>query len=363
MEIASTNPDRLAGPITNDIGPEINPAGIGSAVTRPILFLVGAILGLAACNQSPAPEDNALQFEIDRSNITVSGISSGAYMAGQYHLAHAKDISGAGLIAGGPYWCAQGSATNALGGCMSGSGLDSSVLVQYARSQSALGGIDSLEHLNGDRLWIFHGARDQVVGGDLTTLAGEFYSQISDDINITTVENVPAPHGLPTIAGGGSCDDMTPTFLNDCGFDAAGALLKAVTTITSDRLETPAGKIVSVDQINASDAGMLDQALLFVPADCAADKACGLHIVFHGCQQSTEFIGDTFVREAGFNEWASANRLLVLYPQVAKSRVASLNPLGCWDWWGYTGERYATREGLQISVVKSMVDRLAGVNE
>jgi hypothetical protein len=35
------------------------------------------------------------------------------------------------------------------------------------------------------------------------------------------------------------------------------------------------------------------------------------------------------------------------------------NPNGCWDWWGYTGAPYHTRNGAQMRAVKAMVDRLA----
>ena len=37
-----------------------------------------------------------------------------------------------------------------------------------------------------------------------------------------------------------------------------------------------------------------------------------------------------------------------------------MNPNGCWDWWGYTGENYATRDGAQIRVIKATLDALAG---
>lgn len=69
-------------------------------------------------------------------------------------------------------------------------------------------------------------------------------------------------------------------------------------------------------------------------------------------------MADAVARGAGFNEWAEANRLVVLYPQAKASRMAPLNPLGCWDWWGYTDEDYATRDGAQIKAVQAMVDRL-----
>jgi len=42
---------------------------------------------------------------IDRNRVDVSGISSGAYMAGQMHVAFSKTFRGAALLAGGPYWC------------------------------------------------------------------------------------------------------------------------------------------------------------------------------------------------------------------------------------------------------------------
>ena len=37
-----------------------------------------------------------------------------------------------------------------------------------------------------------------------------------------------------------------------------------------------------------------------------------------------------------------------------------MNPMGCFDWWGYTGSEHATREGAQISAVKGVIDSLAG---
>ena len=93
-----------------------------------------------------------------------------------------------------------------------------------------------------------------------------------------------------------------------------------------------------------------------------------MHVAFHGCRQSVEAIGERFVREAGFNRWADANGMIVLYPQTTRRNGWSgaglrwsfvFNPRGCWDWWGYTGPGYATKAGPQIAAVKAMVDRLA----
>jgi poly(3-hydroxybutyrate) depolymerase len=105
---------------------------------------------------------------------------------------------------------------------------------------------------------------------------------------------------------------------------------------------------------------MLESAYLYVPQSCKFGESCGVHIVFHGCSQSSESVGDAFAVGSGYNEWADGNRLLVLYPQVASSTVAPMNPYGCWDWWGYTNEDYATQAGPQIAVVKALLDSLAG---
>ena len=72
-----------------------------------------------------------------------------------------------------------------------------------------------------------------------------------------------------------------------------------------------------------------------------------------------------FVTAAGYNAWADTNRFVVLYPQIRAyngrlpgSKRELINPKGCWDWWGYTGPHYATRDGAQIRAVATMVEQL-----
>jgi poly(3-hydroxybutyrate) depolymerase len=36
-----------------------------------------------------------------------------------------------------------------------------------------------------------------------------------------------------------------------------------------------------------------------------------------------------------------------------------LNPKGCWDWWGYTGSDYHTRNGVQVRAVRAMIDAVS----
>jgi poly(3-hydroxybutyrate) depolymerase len=50
-------------------------------------------------------------------------------------------------------------------------------------------------------------------------------------------------------------------------------------------------------------------------------------------------INDEFARNSGYNEVGEANNIIILYPQATVSYVPN-NPNGCWDWWGYTNNKY-----------------------
>jgi poly(3-hydroxybutyrate) depolymerase len=105
------------------------------------------------------------------------------------------------------------------------------------------------------------------------------------------------------------------------------------------------------------DAFLSPKGYVYVPKACAEGKSCALHIAFHGCQQNADAVGEAFVRDAGYNRWADAYGVVVLYPQ-ARATMAPLNPKGCWDWWGYGGENYDTRDGIQMRSVAAMAAAL-----
>ena len=316
-------------------------------------------LSLAACGRQPVETDARPSLDLDRSSITVSGISSGAYMAGQLHVARSGIIGGAALIAGGPYGCAQGDMTTALGPCVSGDGIDTEALLALARERAGAADIDALSNLADDRVWLFHGTEDTAVGVGATLAARDVYEALLGPGRVTLIDDVPAAHGMPTIFGGAPCDEMAEPYLNACDYDAAGEALGALLGNLAAPVE-PAGNLVEVGQPGHDDAGMLPQALVYVPSACVTGGPCRVHIALHGCRQSTEFVDEAFARGAGYNRWAEANRIVVLYPQAASSRIAPLNPLGCWDWWGYTGERYAMHDAPQIAAILATVDALAG---
>ena len=71
------------------------PGGVGqsSFVCLPLLVLSGVAF---AADALPS-------FEVNAERTSVSGLSSGAYMAGQFHVAFSGTVIGAGIVAGGPY--------------------------------------------------------------------------------------------------------------------------------------------------------------------------------------------------------------------------------------------------------------------
>ena len=72
--------------------------------------------------------------------------------------------------------------------------------------------------------------------------------------------------------------------------------------------------------------------------------------------------GNLFSKFAGYNEWAAANDIIVLYPQVIARNTGPINPRGCWDWWGqnYTHDGYHTKRGKQVKAMAQMINTLGG---
>src|SRR5918993_6026780 len=73
-------------------------------ICRPMMLVAGAALLLGTAPGRAAEPLPALG--VDAARTSVSGISSGAYMAGQFHLAFSTTVVGAGVVAGGPWGCA-----------------------------------------------------------------------------------------------------------------------------------------------------------------------------------------------------------------------------------------------------------------
>jgi Esterase PHB depolymerase len=322
-------------------------------------ILAAAVLCIVA---TPAGAAGALpRLNLLPGSLTVSGVSAGGYMATQYQVAYAKDVAGAGIIGAGPWLCAEGVIARALNDCIVGdaAGPDERPLVAALRASAAAKAVDDPSWLAPDRIWIFHGQADRTLGAAVSDSLLRFYRAFVPAERIRYETQVPAAHGFPTLDEGGDCGTAASPWILACRYDAAGEMLRHL----YDDLAAPkgaiGGELREFDQTRYvtrdSLASMADTGLLFVPRDCAAGKPCRIHVAFHGCRQGAGFIGRKFAMETGYNRWADANRIVVLYPQAEKSLFWPVNPRGCWDWWGYSGADYAARSGAQLSTVHAML--------
>ena len=304
------------------------------------------VSGLAAATEVPAPVA-LTPLPLDRSGVTVSGISSGGAMAVQFHAAHA------------------------LGRCMKGGDpLPVTRWLERADALAAAGAIDPPAALRGDRVWIYRGAADPHVARPVADALEQSYLARTDREAVRRVERAGAGHNFPVATAGlADCGSSAAPWLGSCGFDATSEMLgHLLGTLAPRAAAADPAALVAFDQrpyaAAAGSAAFADEGRLYVPAACRAatgagdgDVRCRLHVVFHGCRQGEGEAAELFVARAGYLELADANRIVLLFPRI-RGTLQPLNPLGCWDWWGYEGEGYATRAGPQVAAVRAMVDAL-----
>ncbi len=349
-------------------------------VTYLAALALTALLAPVASRAEDAVFAKLPQLSADLTQTSVSGISSGAYMAGQFQIAHAKIVVGAGIIAGGPYGCADSAFSDlmsgpgvailnlskAVNGCMLNAlalwGVPNvDQLVAKTQRLANQGRIDPLDSLVGDRVYLFSGTNDRTVMPAIVASALEYYKRIGvPEANLIYVHELPAGHAFVTNDEGLACENTAKPYVVDCDYDQAGRMLKHIYGDLAPRSEKPAGTFTEFDQrpflADEDNPGMEPSGVVYVPPSCAEAGGCRVHIAYHGCSQNRAATGEAFIRDSGHANWADTNRLIVLFPQVAASPV---NPQGCWDWWGYTGETYLTRDAPQIRAVMKMLETLA----
>jgi poly(3-hydroxybutyrate) depolymerase len=336
-------------------------------------------------------------YPVDPAQVSVSGLSSGAFMATQLHIAHSADIMGAAMIAGGLYGCAvlhatadgvEALASQAAGPCVSTPFLleDVSFYTDLVKTLAGKAEIDPPSNLAHSRIYFFTGGSDSVVSSKTVEKGRALYGALGVPSANIVFEDDSGPaaragHSWVTKNFGGKCSANKAPYINDCDYDQAGAELKAIYgPVLNPPAAAPSGRIVAFDQTEFVSAGarangLSDTGYLYLPKDCepGAPAPCRLHIVLHGCTQSSEALGAEFYTKIGVNEWADSNRIVVLYPQAHATTVAELppqagltaaidaNPFGCWNWWGYAEDpRYLTKNGVQISAIWAMVRRIEG---
>ena len=330
--------------------------------------LAALVLAGAACAADPLP-----QLNITPGSVTVSGLSSGGFMANQLGVAHSSLFKGVGVFAGGPYMCAGHSNYTA---CMYNASISSAKLATMQADINNWSGslIDDKAGIAAQKIFMFVGSSDTTVGPNpMNALRTQYQNNGVPAAQLSFVQRSGTAHVFPTdfdATGNNSCSSTASPYIANCGYDGAKAVLQHVYGTLNPRNNAPAA--ANYREFNqaafSSNPGMAATGWVYVPADCAAGQACRLHVALHGCLQGSGSIGDKFVKNTGYSRWADTNRIVVLFPQakvdnVSRPTAASgnlPNPNGCWDWVGWYGNDFARKAGTQVAALKAMVDHLSG---
>ena len=325
-------------------------------------------------------------YNADVGESSISGISSGAFMAVQFGTAWSSVIKGVGVIAGGQYWCAQADADDfingftlpimhATGSCMKGPPPDLKNSFAKADAKAASGDIDPLRFVSRQKIYVFHGTNDAVVARSVTDGAADFYRNYLGEANRGNLyyqAAIGAGHSLvvarePHVGGLNACNDNKTPFIDQCGYDQAGIVLQHIYgALNPPNRGQLIGMMKRFDQSlytkphGTSALSLGDSGYVFVPKDCEDGAPCRVHVALHGCKQDVGDIDRRFIDDTGYNAWADSNRLIILYPQTRSSSFLPFNPQACWDWWSYYDHQdsYVTKSGSQIKTIKAMLDAL-----
>jgi poly(3-hydroxybutyrate) depolymerase len=303
-------------------------------------------------------------YAVDPAMVTVSGISSGGFMAVQLDVAYASRFHGLAVFAGGPFYCAQASVSTATGACESGTGISVSTLTAYTDAQADAGNIDSPAFLAGKPVYLFSGTLDTTVHQAVMDALQDYLETYVSASEVTYDNTTAAAHGWISLDGPNACNLSYLPYINNCHEDAEQTFLGMFYgTLAAKSAEMPDAGFVQFDQNEfcaggaCSGISMDSTGWAYVPQSCAGGAPCKLVVALHGCLMYQGVIQQQFVQKSGLDEWADTNGIIVLYPQTITS---SGNPEGCWDWFGYTGANYALKSAPQMQAIMGMVDRITG---
>lgn len=294
-------------------------------------------------------------------------------MAVQLHVSHSSNVNGSAVFAGGPFYCAQSNVEIAQYKCMETTMGVPSVeeLVALTHADADLGLVDPPRNMKGKPVYLFSGKDDSVVSQTVMMSLYSYYDAFGAEIAAEFSLN--AEHCLPTLDYGEECATLSSPYLGKCNFDGAGKALQHLydnqLTPPKDEQQNIEENLFAFDQtpffLNDHLSSLGDVGYIYIPSSCQQSASqlqmttsCRLHISFHGCKQNLSRVGNEYAAHSGFNSWAEANDIVVLYPYAEVSNSVPFNPKGCWDWWAYTGVDYGTKSGLQVRFVAALAKKL-----
>jgi hypothetical protein len=268
---------------------------------------------------------------------TISGISAGGFAAVQLHIANSEVFNGSGIISAGPYLCA----VYSIESCMKTPYLISSQYLWTLTKMELF--IDSVKNLERQRVWIYYSSKDSVVNSEVTKKLGEYYLLAGTQVQVKN--NIMSEHSYITNSFGNACDYLGSPYINNCGENIAFDMMNY---LYNGKLEKgDSYDITKLVNKTFDNNFSVREVFYYIPSGCEKG-GCDRHISLHGCLQSYENIGLSYITKLGYLEIAEKNKIIMIFPQMSK-----LNSNNCWDWFGYTGPNYSNKLGpQQIEIMK-----------
>lgn len=272
--------------------------------------------------------------------VTVSGISSGADFAAQFHVANSDIVNASGMFAGQApncavvrfdteeqYMCASQPASSQGPGCVGLNttgpalciGCDPNMTITYdhckkppnialveidklvavSAAAAAAGQIPPLSNLKGQRAYMYRGTRDSVYQEGSVNKTQDFFNALG--VETFFEASIPSGHSQPSIdpavspktCGGGSVPG-SPGGMQNCGYDGPGATLQwayrnSLAPPPPNATFNDTEHMLQFDQTLYSTpiwGGFASFGYAYIPQPCAEGQPCRLHVAFHGCGQS-----------------------------------------------------------------------------
>ncbi|KAG9255099.1 fungal cellulose binding domain protein [Emericellopsis atlantica] len=332
-----------------------------------VVFEIKSVAYFAAILLGTAEAVSLGAYNVDPDSVSVSGLSSGGFMAAQLGIAHSSTFKkGFGVFAGGPFDCARNQQyTMCMNNNKPNTQTPNSNLQAWSGNQ-----IDDTANLKTRKVFLEVGTSDSTVGPNPMNTLKEQLASYVDPANMAYVTRQGQAHVFPTdfdVSGNNPCGSSTSPYIANCGYDGAGAVLNWMYSGLNPRSLSDQGSFVSFDQSGKyGAAGMASSGSLYVPKACqTGGTVCKLHVALHGCLQTTSAIGNKYTVNTGYNRWADTNNIIILYPQGTPDYTLRQawqgllpNPNGCWDWVGWYGNNADQKGGVQMAAIVAQVNRI-----
>ncbi len=268
--------------------------------------------------------------------------------------------------------------------------------------------ISPLTNIQHQKILVYQGQNDSVVKPAMANKLTEFYLQNGVSAQNLIQITLAGGHNFPTDKlGFNSCATEKTPYVSSCKFNLAEQILTHLTRINNLRRTEVKASAELLNVVSQDREGLIRPRSLAPYGYLASSEkclknpeSCHLHVALHGCEMSDAFdanfdsrfvrgaragyfqmrtkegsflfsplpyieqkksgmVGLKFAQSSGYLDYVETNNIMVLFPQTDITELNyPLNPKGCWDWYGWTGDDYATNKGAEPKWLMAWIKEL-----